>query len=344
MIKWRYLQNSQFKTHDTKVVPDFVAEQPIAYGGQAVVEGVMFQGQYSLVTAVRRKSGAIETFEVQKKEQPILSKVKKIPFIRGLIGLIEASASGAKHLQFATEQYDLDENPEQVHDTKETFSSKLSMWLGVAVVGILSFIVGKVIFTLVPAMLASFLFDGFVTNLILQNLIEGAIKTILLFSYLWIISQTPIIKRVFQYHGAEHKVITAYEHGEELTVENVQKHSRLHYRCGSSFMILTILVGVIVYSFFQYDDMWDRMIIRLELLPVVIMLSYEVLRFTNALRDVPVLKYLGYPGLWLQLLTTKEPNDEQVEVAITSFKRMLDLDSEVKAKQAPLNHASSIEM
>lgn len=322
-----------------------MAEQPIAYGGQAVVEGVMFQGRYSLVTAVRRKNGAIKTFEVHKKEQPILSKLKKIPFIRGLVGLIQASASGAKHLQFATEQYDLDENPDQNHDSDETFTSKLTMWLGVALVGVLSFIMGKVIFTLVPAALASFLFDGLVTNLILQNLIEGAIKTILLFSYLWAVSQTPIIKRVFQYHGAEHKVITAYEHGEELTVENVQKHSRLHYRCGSSFMILTILVGVIVYSFFQYDDIWDRMIIRLELLPLVIMLSYEVLRLTNALRDIPVLKYLGYPGLWLQLLTTKEPNDEQVEVAIASFKRMLELDAKIKEnQQVNLNthHASSI--
>lgn len=312
-----------------------MADKPIPYGGQAVIEGVMFQGEHTLVTAIRRKNGAIETYEVQKQKQPILSFLKKIPLIRGLAALIESSASGARHLQFATEKYDLDENPEQQQDLQKStsLSEQVSMWLGVALIGVLSLIVGKVIFTLVPAALASLLFDQYVKNNIIQNLIEGAIKTILLFSYLWLISQTSLIKRVFQYHGAEHKVITTFENGEELTVENVKKHSRLHYRCGSSFIILTIIVGVIVYSFFQYDSIWDRMITRLEFLPLVIMIAYEVLRITNSLRDVPVLKYLGYPGLWLQLLTTKEPSDDQIEVAIASFQRMRELDAQVKLGQ-----------
>jgi uncharacterized protein YqhQ len=215
----------------------------------------------------------------------------------------------------------------------------------VAVVGIVSLIVGKVLFTAIPAFLASVLFDRYVHDMIVQNLIEGAIKTVLLLAYLWGISHTPAVKRVFQYHGAEHKVISAYERGEELTVKNVQKQSTLHYRCGSSFIILSVIVGVIVYSVFPYHDVWDRILTRLLLIPAVIGLSFELLRFTNAVRNVPVLTYLGYPGLWLQKLTTKEPTDDQVEVAITAFLRMRELDAqmveELSSSSAPLVHSGS---
>ncbi|MNV59429.1 hypothetical protein D3C71_1518520 [compost metagenome] len=206
------------------------------------------------------------------------------------------------------------------------------MMLGVAVMGILSFIIGKVIFTLVPVFVESFLFGNAFDNYILHNLIEGAIKLVLLLVYLWAISQTPVVKRLFQYHGAEHKVISAFEAGDELTVENVQKHSRLHYRCGSSFMMLTIVLGVIIYSLAPWDNLVQRVVQRLILLPVVIGVSFEVLKGTNAVREIPVLRYLGYPGLWLQLLTTKEPKDDQVEVSIASFNRMRELDAAIEAK------------
>ena len=181
-----------------------------------------------------------------------------------------------------------------------------------------------------PAVLADVLFKQWVTHNILQNLIEGVIKIVLLLVYLFVISQTPLIKRLFQYHGAEHKVINTYEAGVDLTVENVQKSSTLHYRCGSSFIIFTVLVGVIIYSFFHYDSLWERVYQRILLLPLVIGASYEVLQFTNRLRDTPVLRILGYPGLLLQKLTTKEPEDQQVEIAIASFKKMMELDQETE--------------
>ncbi|MFD1428052.1 uncharacterized protein YqhQ [Kroppenstedtia sanguinis] len=293
----------------------------VAYGGQAVVEGVMFGGRHTQVTAIRRKNGEIEMFEQTRNHHTRLNLLKKIPFIRGVIALVESSASGSRHLQFATDRYDL-EPGEEVEET----TSRLELILGVAAIGVLSLVIGKMIFTALPAFLASILFDGIVTNLILQNLIEGAIKTLLLLGYLLSISQTPLIKRLFQYHGAEHKVINAYESGADLTVKNVQKQSTLHYRCGSSFIILTVIVGVILYSFFSYDSVWDRVLTRLLLIPVVIGLSYELLRITNAVRDVPVLTWLGYPGLWLQKLTTRQPEDDQVEVAIAAFNRMVQLD------------------
>lgn len=312
------------------------------YGGQAVIEGVMFGGYYSQVTAVRRQDGEIELFEVRKKDYPVLNFLKKIPFVRGVVALIEAGATGAKHLQFASEVYESGLNEEIDHKQKSKPSSgKLETFLGVTLVGVLSLLLGKAIFTALPAFLASILFDATIQNLIIQNLIEGLIKTLILLAYLGLISQTHLIKRLFQYHGAEHKVISAYENGEELTVKNVQKYSTLHYRCGSSFIIFSIIVGVMIYSFFSYDNVWDRIFLRLLLLPVVIGVSFEVLKATNAVRNIPFLKYLGYPGLWLQKLTTREPNDEQVEVAITAFKRLCELEEQAEAERLMTQTLSS---
>ncbi len=304
------------------------------YGGQAVIEGVMFAGKTVFVTAVRRKNNEIEFHEMPKKDKEWVRVLKKIPFIRGLVGIVDSSAKGSQFLNFSAEAYAEDEvGPEtdkaatKEKDKEGGLFSSFGMILSVAVVGILSFLVGKLIFTLVPVFVEDFIFGSVFENQILHNLLEGAIKIILLLVYLFAISQTPLIKRLFQYHGAEHKVISAYEAGLELTVTNVQKFNTLHYRCGSSFIVFTVIVGVIIYSFLTYDTLWERIYQRLLLLPVVIGVSYEVLKATNSVREYPVLRYLGYPGLWLQLLTTKEPNDAQVEVAIASFNRVLEMDN-----------------
>lgn len=310
---------------------------PFAYGGQAVVEGVMFAGKTVNVTAVRKKDRSIEYFETPKQEIGWVKALKKIPLLRGMVALIESSAKGSVHLNFSAESYASEETESGSAPTAEAASEpkrgkslgeSMTMILGVAVVGVLSFVVGKLVFTLVPAALEDMLFSSVFDNMFLHNLIEGLIKLILLVAYILLIAQTPLIKRLFQYHGAEHKVITAYENGDPLTVENVQKYNTLHYRCGSSFIILTVIIGIFLYSLpvFEWDSIWERLGIRLLLLPVVIGLSYEVLRFTNSVRDIPVLRYLGYPGLMLQKLTTKQPTDDQVEVAIASFKKMLEAD------------------
>ncbi|MFD3258701.1 DUF1385 domain-containing protein [Paenibacillus lentus] len=304
---------------------------PNIYGGQAVIEGVMFGGKHVNVTAVRRKNGEITFLEVPKQDKSWVKRLRKIPFIRGIVSIIDSSAKGSKHLNYSAEAMADDEiEPEERAKQKEKEESgfSLTMIVGVAIAGVLSFLFGKVVFTLVPAVLEEYLFQYAFDNRAMHTLVEGVIKIVLLLLYLWAISQTPVIKRLFQYHGAEHKVITAYENGEELTVQNVQKYSRLHYRCGSSFIILTVIVGVIIYSFFHWDNVWERMYIRLLLLPLVIGVSFELLRLTNAVRDIPVLRFLGYPGLWLQLLTTKEPKDDQVEVSIASFNRMRELDAQ----------------
>lgn len=308
---------------------------PVIYGGQAVIEGVMFGGKHVNVTAVRRKSGEITFLEVPKQDKPWVKKLRKIPLLRGLVSIIDSSAKGSKHLNYSAEAMADDEmEPEERAKQKEKDESgfSLTMLVGVAIAGVISFIVGKLIFTLVPALVEQYLFQHAFSSQTMHTLIEGIIKVALLLIYLWLMSQTPVIKRLFQYHGAEHKVISAYEAGEELTPANVQKYSRLHYRCGSSFIILTVIVGVIIYSLpvFNWDNVWERMYIRVLLLPLVIGLSYEMLRLTNAVRDIPVLRFLGYPGLWLQLLTTKEPSDDQVEVSIASFNRMREMDARIE--------------
>ena len=317
------------------------------YGGQAVIEGVMFAGKHVNVTAVRRKNDEIIFYEVPRNTYRWMQPLKKIPFVRGVAGILDSSAKGSQHLNFSMEKYAEDEageeasNPNEARQQAAAASDKpeeekksgfsAGMIVSVAVAGVLSFIAGKVLFTGVPAVLESLLFEGLFESKVGHNLIEGLIKIIMLLAYLYFISLTPLIKRLFQYHGAEHKVISAYEAGEELTVSNVQKYSRLHYRCGSSFIVFTVIVGVVIYSLpvFTWDTIWERVVIRLALLPVVLGVSYEVLRITNAMRDLPVLRFLGYPGLWLQLLTTKEPKDDQVAVSIASFNRMRELDRQI---------------
>ncbi|SEB69705.1 DUF1385 domain-containing protein [Paenibacillus sp. GP183] len=311
-----------------------MSEKSSIYGGQAVIEGVMMAGRNVHVTAVRKKDGSIEYLEVPKTEIGWVQVLKKIPFVRGIVGIIEASAKGAQHLNFSAEVFaqEEDENGDKAAVKKEEkpgFFSNISMLLGVAVIGVISFLFGKFVFTLVPAIIEEFLFKNAFSSQIGHNLVEGLIKIILLVGYIYAISLTPMIKRLFQYHGAEHKVISAYEAGVDLTVPNVQKFSTLHYRCGSSFIVFTVIVGVVVYSFVRYDTLLERVGQRLILLPLVIGISYELLRFTNSLRTVPVLRYLGYPGLWLQKLTTKQPFDDQVEVSIASFTRMREAEQRI---------------
>lgn len=296
-------------------------QQAPTYGGQALVEGVMFGGKDHTITAIRRKDESIDYFHYPKKKNTIAMKLKKIPFVRGIVAIVESAGIGSRHLTFSSERYDV--LPGEEVEEEET--SKLAMVIGVAAVGVLSFIFSKFVFTLVPVFLAA-LFSSVVTGDVAQVILESFFKLALLLVYLSLISMTPFIKRVFQYHGAEHKVINAYERNLPLTVENIQAQSRLHYRCGSSFILFTVIVGMFIYFLVPTDPLWFRVVNRILLIPVVLGVSFEVLQLTNAVRKIPVLKYLGYPGLWLQLLTTKEPDDKQVEVAILSFEKLLEVE------------------
>jgi len=300
--------------------------KPLIYGGQALIEGVMMGGGKHTVSAIRRNDGSVEYYYAERKQHPTLQKLKKIPFVRGIVAIIESAANGSKHLQFASDRYDVAPGEEEalIKQEKEQ-TNKFQMWLGVAAIGVLSFLFGKFVFTLVPVFIAQ-AFHSVLPGHTAQVLLESFFKLILLLSYIYLVSLTPLIKRTFQYHGSEHKVINCFENNLPLTVENVQKQSRLHYRCGSSFILFTVFVGMIIYFFVPTDPFWLRIVNRILLIPVVLGVSFEVLQATNACRNIPVLRMLGYPGLWLQLLTTKEPSDGQVEIAIASFEKLREVE------------------
>ncbi len=285
----------------------------------------MMGGRTTSVTAIRRKDGSIEFFEVPRAANPKLGRFKRWPLLRGVIGIIESSILGTKHLNFSSEKFD--KLPEEDVEAPKEENRKWGMILGVTAIAILSFLVGKFIFTLVPALAAQALIHYF-PGRVIQVLIEGAFKILLLLGYIYFVSLTPLMRRVFQYHGAEHKVINAYENGQSLTVENVKAQTRLHYRCGSSFILFTAVISVFLYLFLPVDHLGLRVLTRILLIPVDLGLSYEVLRLTNAVRNIPYLKGLGYPGLWLQLLTTKEPDSDQIEIAIAAFNEMKKKESE----------------
>jgi len=301
--------------------------KPPIYGGQALVEGVMMGGGKHTVSAIRRNDGSVDYYYAERKQNPTLQKLKKIPFVRGIVAIVESAAHGSKHLQFASDRYDVNPGDEQKMLEEQAQPSKMQMWLGVAAIGVLSFLFGKFIFTLIPVFIAQ-AFHSIFPGHVAQILLESFFKLVLLLSYIYLVSLTPIIKRTFQYHGSEHKVINCFENHLPLTVENVQKQTRLHYRCGSSFILFTVFVGMIIYFFVPSDPFWLRIVNRILLIPVVLGVSFEVLQATNACRNIPGLRFLGYPGLWLQLLTTKEPTDDQVEIAIASFNKLREVEQD----------------
>ncbi|WP_139693187.1 DUF1385 domain-containing protein [Sporolactobacillus terrae] len=301
------------------------------YGGQAVIEGVMMGGKHTTVTAVRRNDQSVTYFEVPKKEMRALAPFRKIPVIRGIAAIIESSALGTKHLNYATEVYDEDPNVMKKEEPKKRFN--LEAIIGLTALGILSFLFAKFVFTLVPAFAAS-LFEPLISGTVAQVLLEGFFKILLLVGYVYFVSLTPMMKRLFQYHGAEHKVINTFESGADLTVANVRKHSRLHYRCGSSYILFTAIISIILYFFVPAEPLTLRLLSRIALIPLDLGLAYEILRLTNKVRHIPVLKWLGYPGLWVQLLTTKDPDDKQIEIGIYAFKEMRRKEKAIEQKQS----------
>jgi len=294
-------------------------------GGQAVIEGVMMRGPKETATAVRKSDG---TIIIDKK--PINSfvakyKINKIPLVRGVFSFVDSLITGMKCLMFSADQMDIEE--------EEGYKpSKFEAWLEdklgdkikdiaiyFAVVVAIFFSVG--LFMLLPNVLASVV-GMFVENKIILNFCEGIIRMAIFLGYLALVSRMKDIQRVFEYHGAEHKTIATYESGEELTVENARNNSRLHPRCGTSFLLVVMIVSIIIFSFLRWGAMWQNILMRLALMPVVAGVAYECIKFAGKSR-LKIVKILTVPGLWLQKITTREPDDSQLEVAIAAMKAVL---------------------
>lgn len=294
-------------------------------GGQAVMEGVMMRGPKEIATAVRKSNGEII---IDKKEvSSVFTKYKflKIPVLRGVISFFESMITGVKCLMFSAEQVDLEDGEEYKPSRFEkwlddTFGDKIKdIVIYFSVFVSLIFSIG--LFILLPTALVGWM-KKIIVSAPLLSLCEGGVRILIFLAYLFLVSRMKDIQRVFEYHGAEHKTIAAYEHGEELTPENARKYSRLHPRCGTSFLLIVMIISIVFFSFLKWETVWQRMLYRLLLLPVVAGVSYEIIKFAGR-SDSKLVKWLTSPGLALQLLTTREPDDSQLEVAIAALKSVI---------------------
>lgn len=290
--------------------------RPVQYGGQAVIEGVMMRGPRESAIAVRLPDGEIEITRV-KIHAWATKPVLKLPLIRGFVALVDSLIVGTRALTFSANR----------SMGEEEGGEELGFWELAFTIGI-AFGLGLLLFVGLPTGMAHLL-RGKVTGVVWQNLLEGAIRLVVFFLYIFAISRLKDIQRVFQYHGAEHKAIFTYEAGEELIVENARRFPRLHPRCGTSFLLIVVVVSIFVFAFMGLHPLWWRLLSRILLMPLVAGVAYEILKFSSRHLESPWLRWLIVPGLLLQKLTTREPDDAQLEVALAALKGVLDSGQEL---------------
>ncbi len=311
-------------------------------GGQAVIEGVMMRGPKEIATAVRKPDGEI-IIDKQGLGKIRKGKFVKLPIVRGCVNFFDSMIVGVKALMFSAEFFEVDEDGQPVEQEPSKFEAWLekkldsdkamNIILYSSVVLSLLFSVG--LFILLPTFLTGFL-KPFVGSHMLLTLIEGVVRILIFVCYLALVSRMKDIQRVFMYHGAEHKSIFCYENGLELTVENVRKQSRFHPRCGTSFLLIVMVISILVFSVIPWDKEtfaaipliggfltalpWaiTRMILRLLLLPIVAGISYEIIKFAGR-HDNKFTRAISTPGMWFQRITTNEPEDSMIEVAIAAL-------------------------
>ena len=293
-------------------------------GGQAVMEGVMMKNGDRYAVAVRKPDHEIEirtdSYESITTRYPFLN----VPIARGVCTFCESLYIGMKTLMYSSE-FVLEEEetePDALERTLNKLFGEKSNDIFMGITLILSVVLAVAIFMLLPFFLSE-LMKKFITSYTIRTLIEGIIRVAIFLLYVWAISRMEEINRVFMYHGAEHKTINCLESGEELTPENVKKYSRLHKRCGTSFLLIVMIISIIVFLFIRVDTLWLRFICRIILIPVVAGISYEFIRAAGR-SDGKIITALSKPGLCLQYLTTKEPNLEMIEVAIASVDSVFD--------------------
>jgi hypothetical protein len=282
------------------------------YGGQAVIEGVMIRGRRSLVTAIRKPGGDIVT---NVKELPALAtgRLRRILLVRGVVVLVEAMVLGIQSLMFSA-NVALEEEEEEIP------TRALWIMVGAGVVLMVA------LFVLAPLFLTNWL-KTYLPNSLAFNGVEGAIRLVIFVAYLKLMSFMPDIKRVFTYHGAEHKTVNAYEAGVPMEVDAIRSYSTAHVRCGTSFLFLVLIIAIIVFAFVGRQTLWLMMVSRIALIPVIMGLGYEVIYFGARHTRNWLVKIILAPGLFLQALTTGEPDDQQMEVAIAALNKAVEIDS-----------------
>ena len=293
-------------------------------GGQAVIEGIMMRGVKSTAMAVRKPDGSIQVDTWENVSVKDRYPVLRLPILRGVVSFVEMLIFGYKSLMASAEIAGVEDGEEKDagqkgagEDPKESGGMKameaLSMLAGLAV--------ALLLFSIAPTLLTSKT-DAWLHYGSFRTLVEGIIRIAIFLLYLFAVSRMKDIRRVYEYHGAEHKTIYCYEHAEELTVENARKYTRLHPRCGTSFLLIVMVVSILVFSFVTWRTLLLRIVLKLLLLPLVVGISYEIIKFAGR-HDNSVMRFVLAPGLWLQKLTTREPDDSQLEVAIRSLQAVL---------------------
>ena len=302
-------------------------EYRTSIGGQALIEGVMMRGPRKQAIVVRTKDGfvtKVEEIKLLKERYPIVGFV----FIRGVVNFINSLIVGVRATTFSAECI-----PEEEQEAESKFDMWVERKLGgdkaQKVIMIVAVVIGAALsiglFFILPTFLAGLL-SAVVKQRILRNLIEGAIRIAIFISYMWLATLMKEIKRVWAYHGAEHKTIFCYEKGLPLTVENARQQSALHPRCGTSFLFIVMFVSILVFSFTTWDNTWVRIGLRILLLPVVVAISYEIIKLAGRYDNI-VTRIVSAPGKALQRLTTREPDDEMLETAIEALKLVMPEDS-----------------
>ncbi len=290
-------------------------------GGQAVLEGIMMKNRETYAVAVRLPDGEIRIREEQLKEKTALGKrLRRIPFIRGIFSLVDSLVLGMSTLEYSASFFEEEETKPGLVEKKLGKEAADKLTMGFSVVLALVLCLG--IFMVLPVFLTSRL-KAIVSSGLTVSLVEGVLRVLLFVGYIWLISRMKDIRRVFMYHGAEHKCINCIERGLPLTVENVRNSSKEHPRCGTSFLLFVMLVSVAVSIFLPKEILWQRLLSRLLMLPVVVGISYEFIRLAGS-SDSAFARIMSKPGLWLQGLTTREPEDDQIEVGIRSVEAVFD--------------------
>ena len=290
------------------------------YGGQAVIEGVMMRGKRTMVTAVRRPSGGL-ALDIQPLSTIYTGWMRRTPLLRGVIVLIEAMILGIKSLLYSA-NVSLEEEEEEI--------SGGMVWALVAV----SLALAVALFFIAPLFLTKLL-DSYITSSLVFHLIEGFIRLSIFIVYLRLVTLMPDIKRVFAYHGAEHMTVNAYEAGVPLEIEAVKKYSTAHVRCGTSFLFAVLIIAIIVFALVGRPSIWLMILSRIILIPVIAALGYEFIYFgANHVKNGFVRAILA-PGLLLQKLTTREPDDSQLDVAVSALRKVVELDQTGETVHSP---------
>ena len=295
--------------------PSLDMKKQTEVGGQAVIEGVMMRAPQKISIAVRKPNG-----EIALKEEPFVSLSKRVkflgvPLVRGMIALIETIVIGIKAITYSADVAVQDEGSENSGKGQKTFST---VWLVGTVVVALGF--GFLLFFYLPLVVTGLF--GFESGF-LFNMVDGFLRLVVLLLYIWLISMWKEIRRIFEYHGAEHKTIFAYEAGQPLTVESVRTYTTHHPRCGTSFLLIVIGVSIIVFLFLGRPDTVGDRFFRFLFIPVIGGVSYELIKLSGKKHRSKIARFLLAPGLWLQRITTKEPSDDQLEVALVALRSAL---------------------